>query len=169
MENTQVTFKVVSNLGYAADLTAATLVTREGVSTKTGTPQPYKIKAWETSLTVCGVEVGKLTAKDQMAYPKLVDGKYVMVKAFEWESYFSKKNRWISVREEDIKKDGYVLFYEGDQKSEKGDINHVRGYGRSINGAYVQLWLYTNLVDRTDPSAVRATITLQATTYTEVK
>ena len=165
MENTQVTFEVVSNLKYVADLQAAKLITREGVSTKTG--QPYKITAWETPLTFCGIEVGKLTAKDQLPYPKYVDGKYKAIKAYEWESYLSTKNKFISVREEDIKKDGFVLFYEEDQKNEQGNINHVRAYGRSIDGAYVQLWLYTNKADKTDPSAVRAQIKLKVTTYEE--
>lgn len=164
MENTQVTFKVVGNLGFTADLTAATLVRRSGVSKKTG--EAYDFSRWEAPLKVGAVEVGKMTAFDNAPEPKLRNGQYVMTKTLRW-AYTTPK--FISVVEKDLIDAGFRCFYEEDQESQKGNTNHVKGYDKAENGAYIKLWVYTNLADKVNANAVRAKLELKTTSYVEAK
>lgn len=160
----QVMFQVLKNLGYAADLTAASLVRRSGVSKKTG--EAYDFTRWEAPLKVGVVEVGKMTAFDNAPEPKLRNGQYVMTKTLRW-SYTTPK--FISVVEQDLIDAGFRCFYEDDQESQKGNTNHVKGYDKAEDGAYIKLWVYTNLVDKVNPNAVRAKLELKTTSYIEVK
>lgn len=168
MKRQLVSFGVVSNLKYAADLQAATEVVKEGVGKQSG--RPYKFTVLETPITFLGVKVGTMSATVELPYPKLKeDGTYILIQRLSWESYLDKKNKWLSVKEENLINDGYVLFYEEDQTNAKGEINHVRGYSKNVGGVNTKLWVYPNKKDKTDATAVRASISLEVTTYDEVK
>lgn len=167
MKRQSVTFKVVSNLGYTADLTAAVEVVKEGVGKQSG--KPYKFTVLETPITLFGSKVGTMSARATAPYPKFKEGQYILIQKLNWESYLQDQNKWISVREEDLVKEGYVLFYEEDQTNAKGEINHVKGYSKNAGGVNTKLWVYPNKKDKTDESAVRASISLEVTTYDEVE
>lgn len=168
MKRQLVSFEVVSNLKYAADLQAATEVVKEGISKKSG--KAFTLHVLETPITFLGVKVGTMSARVTLPYPKLQeDGTYTLIQRLSWESYLSDKNKWISVKEENLVKDGYVLFYEEDQTNAKGEINHVKGYSKNVGGVNTKLWVYPNKKDRTNETAVRASIDLEVTTYEEVK
>lgn len=168
MKRQLVSFGVVSNLKYAADLQAATEAVKEGIGKQSG--KPYKFTVLETPITFLGSKVGTMSAKVTTPYPKLKeDGTYTLIQKLEWESYLADKSKWLSVREEALVDAGYVLFYEEDQKNQKGEINHVRGYSKNVDGVNTKLWVYPNRKDKTDPTAVRASISLEVATYDEVE
>lgn len=160
----QVTFQVLGNLVYTADIEAGAVVTRSGISKKTG--EAYSFTRWEAPLKVGAVEVGKITAYDNAPEPKLRNGAYVMTKTLRW-AYTTPK--FISVVEKDLVEAGFRKFYEDDQVSEKGNTNHVVGYDKAENGAYIKLWVYTNLADKVNTNAVRAKLELKTTSYVEAK
>lgn len=169
MSNTQLTFQVLKNLAFTADVAAAAKVTHEGISTKSGQPKPYKFTRFETDLMMCGIKVGLLTAGDYDPRPVLqADGTYKLIKTFNWESSFSKNGEWISVKEADLIKEGFRKFYEDDQETKEGKVHHVCGYDKAIDGVYIKLWLYTNQVDKTNADAVRAKLVLKTTKYVAV-
>ena len=160
MSNT-INFQVLKNLVYTADITAAALV---GKVSKEGRAYTQ----WQAPIKIGPVQVGTLTAFDQAPQPKLnEDGTYRLVRKSVW-SY--KIPKFISIKEEDLKAQGYTQFYEDDQTSAKSGLtHHVKGYHKATGGTYIKIWAYTDLQDLGATGAIRAKVEMTVTTYTEVK
>lgn len=161
MSNTNISFQVLKNLVYAADITAAALVSRVSKEGRAYTQ-------WQAPLKIGPVQVGTLTAFDQAPQPKLkTDGTYGLVKKLVW-SY--KVPKFISIKEEELVAQGYTKFYEDDQTSSKSGLtHHIKGYHKAVDGTYIKVWVYTDLGDKGAAGAVRAQVEMTATTYSEVQ
>lgn len=147
MSNTM-TFQVLKNLVFSADITAANLETK--VSRKTGT----SYQQFSTPIYLNGIRAGEVAAFVPKQ-PKIIlhEGEYKPVYVLDYEY-----KTWVSLREEDLT--DYKVFFEGDQKD-----HHVKGYSKG----FVTVWAYTDIQDKKEAGLIRAQVVLRARGYAAAK
>ena len=143
-----ITFQVLKNLVFSADITAANLETK--VSRKTGT----SYQQFTAPIFLGNAKVGEMAAFVPKQ-PKLIllEDEYKPVYVLDYEY-----KTWVSLREEDL--EGYTKFYEGDQKE-----HHVKGYSKGV----VTVWAYTDIQDKKAAGLIRAQVVLRARGYAAAK
>lgn len=154
MTTNKISFQVLKNLTYSAEVTGGNLVRHQGISKKTG--NAYDFSQYEAPITVDGITVGTITSPDFMPKSRLHNGKRTVSKMYSW-SY----KEWQSVTLEEVKAEYGEAFWEGDSVNETtGKVNHKLGFSKKDGNKEITIWLYTNLGNEKD-NTYRAQIVLK--------